>query len=195
MGIPISQYCWGLIFFLLCSLFSFEDIVKSDTFESTTRYQVGALEYPSIILTARMTLLSKLLKTSSDILTLRSMPSQSSCQEMKAFLWKGEICCYFLRYGNIDNGVNRGVTYNISLPRCEEWCSKTRKRKLMSLWNVFIFLMLIRFWTPPTIMVSYHTTRAFFHHRGEWLVQLLHNQWHRENATWRKRAHRCTLIE
>lgn len=59
-------------------------------FESTTRYQVGALEYPSIILTTRMTLLSKLPKTSSDILTVRSMPSQSSCQEMKAFCEKGK---------------------------------------------------------------------------------------------------------
>lgn len=59
------------------------DIVEDNTFESTTRYEAASLEYPKIIWTTRMTFLSKQPKTSTDVINLSRMPSQSSCQEMK----------------------------------------------------------------------------------------------------------------
>ena len=48
-----------------------------------TRYEAASLEYPRIIQMTRMTLLSKQPKTSTDVINLIRMPSQSSCQEMK----------------------------------------------------------------------------------------------------------------
>lgn len=78
------------VFYLLFLRIFLQEIIKNNTFESTTRYQAGTLQYPSIVQTTKMILLSKKPEICTDVLTLRRILSRSSCQEMKNLCEKGK---------------------------------------------------------------------------------------------------------
>jgi hypothetical protein len=75
----INLFIHSLIHLLL---HNFQDIIRNDKFETTTRCQASLIRYPSIVAPGPITLLTNTPEQITDVSTLQRILSKSTCEEM-----------------------------------------------------------------------------------------------------------------